>query len=283
MKKYNALPLAAVAGGAVAFVLRLLQNRTGFEAETGLAIPGNLFGIALVILLVILAAVVLVLARPWPGKGEAAPVFPADFSVEDPKQLMLPVAGAFLMALAGLADVFEGLTSGNLLAQMRAAADPYGLVAVEPGLFSSRVQLILGVLLLLTGAALVLSVVACRRKEGAQGGGYNPTLLLVAPVVLVVRLVLTYRADSVNPSLAAYYVSLLALIFLTLAFYRLSSFAYECGDSRGFARYAGIAVVLSLASLADGGPHMSSLLLYAGSAVFLLGFLLRMPCSESAG
>ena len=66
MKKYNALPLAAVAGGAVAFVLRLLQNRTGFEAETGLAIPGNLFGIALVVLLVILAAVVLVLARPWP-------------------------------------------------------------------------------------------------------------------------------------------------------------------------------------------------------------------------
>ena len=54
MKKYNALPLAAVAGGAVAFVLRLLQNRTGFEAETGLAIPGNLFGIVLVVLLVIL-------------------------------------------------------------------------------------------------------------------------------------------------------------------------------------------------------------------------------------
>ena len=93
MKKYNALPLAAVVGGAVAFVLRLLQNRTGFEPETGLAVPGNLFGIALVVLLIVLAAGVLVLARAWPGKGECAPVFPADFSVEDPRQLTLPVAG----------------------------------------------------------------------------------------------------------------------------------------------------------------------------------------------
>jgi len=274
MKKYNVLPLAAVVGGAVAFVLRLLQNRTGFEPETGLAVPGNLFGIALVVLLIVLAAGVLVLARAWPGKGECVPVFPADFSVEDPRQLTLPVAGAFLIALAGLADVFEGLTSGNLLAQMRAAADPYGLSAAEMPLFSSRVQLILGLLLLLAGAALLLSVIACRRKEA---GTYSPALLLVMPVVLVVRLVLTYRADSVNPSLAAYYVSLLALVFLTLAFYRFSSFAYECGDPRRFSLYAGIAVVLSLASLADGGPHISALLLYAGSVVFLLGFLLRMP------
>jgi len=276
MKKYNALPLVSVVGGAAAFVLRLLQNRTGFEAETGLAIPGNLFGIALVILLVVLAAGMLVLARVWPGKGDGAPAFPADFITEDAKQLTLPVAGAFLIALAGLADVFEGLTSGNLLAQMRAAADPYGLAAAEASLFSSRVQLILGVLLLLTGAALLLSVIACRRKEGARSETCHPALLLVAPVVLVVRLVLTYRADSVNPSLAAYYVSLLALVFLTLAFYRFSSFAYECGDPRRFALYAGIAVVLSLASLADGGPHISSLLLCAGGAVFLLGFLLRM-------
>jgi len=274
MKKYNVLPLAAVVGGAVAFVLRLLQNRTGFEPETGLAVPGNLFGIALVVLLIVLAAGVLVLARAWPGKGECVPVFPADFSVEDPRQLTLPVAGAFLIALAGLADVFEGLTSGNLLAQMRAAADPYGLSAAEMPLFSSRVQLILGLLLLLAGAALLLSVIACRRKEA---GTYSPALLLVMPVVLVVRLVLTYRADSVNPSLEAYYVSLLALVFLTLAFYRFAAFAFEAGTAGRFAFYAGAAVVLCLASLADGGPHLSSMLLCVGGTVFLLGFLLRMP------
>lgn len=280
MKKNNALPLAAIVGGVVAFVLRLLQNRTGFETDTGLAIPGNLPGLVLAVILVVLAAALLVLARTLPGKGTDAPVFPADFSTEDPKQLMLGVAGAFLVALAGLADLFEGLTSRNLLAQMRAAADPYGLAAVEPSMFSSQIQMILGLLSLAAGAALLLSVMSCRRGGKTQGVPYNPIFLLVAPVALVVRLVLTYRADSVNPSLAAYYVSLLALVFLTLAFYRFASFAYECGNFRRFSAYSGIAVVLCLASLADGGPHLSSLLLYAGGAVFLLGFLLQMPAAK---
>ena len=35
------------AGGAVAFGLRLAQNLTGFEADTGLPVPGNLPGLVL--------------------------------------------------------------------------------------------------------------------------------------------------------------------------------------------------------------------------------------------
>ena len=38
MKKQMLLPLLAAVGGAAAFVLRLLQNRTGFEPDTGRAI-----------------------------------------------------------------------------------------------------------------------------------------------------------------------------------------------------------------------------------------------------
>ena len=49
MKKEFSLPLASVLGGAAALVLRLLQLHTGFEAGTGLAIPGNPAGIALVV------------------------------------------------------------------------------------------------------------------------------------------------------------------------------------------------------------------------------------------
>ena len=47
MKKQWMLPLTAVLGGAAAFVLRLIQQHTGFEAETGLPIPGNPAGTAL--------------------------------------------------------------------------------------------------------------------------------------------------------------------------------------------------------------------------------------------
>jgi len=275
MKRLSLIPLTALLGGVISFVLRLLQNRTGFEAATGLAIPGNLPALALVVFLVLMAASLLAMTLRQYGKGAPAPVFPRDFSTDDPRQLTLPVAGSLLVALSGLADVFEGLTGGNLLAQIRSAADPYGLSAPAEALFAPRAQLVLGVLSVLAGAALLVSVIACRRKENAPA--YHPALLLAAPVVLVVRLVLTYRADSVNPSLEAYYVSLLALVFLTLAFYRFAAFAFEAGTAGRFAFYAGAAVVLCLASLADGGPHLSSMLLCVGGTVFLLGFLLRMP------
>ena len=126
-------------------------------------------------------------------------------------------------------------------------------------------------------AALFAAVTVCR-KGGKQAPDGEPktsgSLLLLPPAALVIRLVLTYRLDSVNPVLAAYYVELLALVFLTLGFYRLSSFAYKAGRTRRFALYTSAAVVLCLAALADSGCTFPARLLYAGGAVTLLGFLL---------
>ena len=48
MKKYICFPLLALVGGGAAFILRLLQRRTGFEADTGLPIPGNPYALLLV-------------------------------------------------------------------------------------------------------------------------------------------------------------------------------------------------------------------------------------------
>ena len=70
MKRQLLLPLAAAAGGAAGLVLRLLQHRTGFEAATGLPIPGNAPGTALAVLLVVLFAVLLLLARTLPPAEE---------------------------------------------------------------------------------------------------------------------------------------------------------------------------------------------------------------------
>ena len=284
MKKHVLFPLAAFAGGAVAFVLRLLQNRTGFDA-IGLPLSGNIPGIALIAVLLLSAALLFVLSRSLSPAGEVS--FPQSFAVENPTHLFLPVAGILLMAIAGLADLYEALTFNNLLVQIQSAADPYSSTipeaAVQAG-FSSASQLILGIASLLSAGALFLAVLACRKQESSPLCG---TFLLVTPVALVVRLVMTYRIDSINPSLEAYYVELLALIFLTLAFYRLSSFAFGDGRLPRFALLSGLAAVCSLATLADGGPHLSSLLLYLGGSVTVLGFLLLFfapsgsPASDS--
>lgn len=271
MKKQLLIPMLALPWGVLAFLLRLWQNHTGFEPDTGLPIPGAPAGMVLAVVLLAWAVCLCLLVFRFPREG--TPTLPRDFPVPTSRLLMLPVAGMLLTAASGLADLYEGLTHGNLLAQLQSAAAPYGTVQVETGL-ASRAQLLLGVLTLISAAAMYSAIAACRGEMRDQESYRSAPLLLVPPVTLVIRLVLVYRLDSVNPALGAYYVELLALVFLTLTFYRLSSFAFQAGQTRRFVLYGGCAVVLSLAALADVGPHLSSSLLYAGGALYLLGFLI---------
>ena len=278
MKKNLILPVLPVLGGAVAFILRLLQNRTGFEPDTGLPISGNIPGLVLVILLAVLAAALCVLVWKLPKETDPGPAFPQDFATTDTRLLTLPVMGVLLMALSGLLDLAGGF---GISLGGPSLEDAYVLSAAMesyiPGpAFSQKALLLMGLLSLVSAAGLFLAVLSCRPREGRAVMSRTP--LLIAPAALVVRLVLVYRVDSVNPALEAYYVELLALVFLTLSFYRLSAFAFNAGRTRRFALYTGAAVVLSLAALTDGATGLSSTLLYLGGALTLLGFLLLRLC-----
>lgn len=276
MKKPLLLPFIALVGGAAAAVLRLLQNTTGFEEGTGLPIPGNLPATALVILLVLLAAVLILLVRRLPEK--AAPAFPADFTARDPRLLFVPMAGLFLMGISGVLDLVAGLGLTETLIQSAvSAADPSGMTSVvaisSSDGYSSQAHLILGVLDLLAAAGLFFAVRACGTKHRHSRLRFNGTWLLAPVLAMAVRLVLAYRVDSVNPALEAYYVELLALVFLNLAFYRFSSFSFDAGRTRRFALYACCAVVLCLAAFCDSSS-LSARLLEIGAGLCVLGFLL---------
>lgn len=274
MDKRYALPLTAALGGAAAWVLRLLQNRTGFEADTGLPIPGDPATLALAALLVLLGIALFLTSRLLPAEKEPGPVLPRNFATDSAVLLTLPMCGVFLLGLSGLADLAEGLRmlpEGGIVSSRHAI---YGILRSGGLGYSPRNQLLLGALSLAAAASLLPVLAGCRlwRTGSIHRAPASITLLPVA--MLVVRLVLTYRIDSVNPSLSMYYVELLALVFLTLGFYRLSSFAFQAGQTRRFALYAGAAVILCAASLADGSVYLSSLLLYAGGGITMLGFLL---------
>lgn len=268
------LPGLALVGGAAAFALRLLQNRTGFEAATGLPISGNPFGIALIVLLVVLAAAVWRCSRLAPDELSAPPTsFEAAFASPAPLPLTILIAGLFLMAFSGAADLAAGL--GIALPGPEASYEAETFLPVQRDVSA----ILTGVLSLFAAASLLTAAVACRRSgkqetQGAASKNLNPNLLLVAPICLVVRLVITYRDLSVDPSLSAYYVEILALVFTTLAFYRLSSFGFQCGRTRRFLQYAAAAVILCMASLADGGS-LPALLFYAGCALTLWGWALQ--------
>ena len=284
MKKPLLLPFIALVGGAAAAVLRLLQNTTGFEEGTGLPFPGNLPATALVILLVLLAVVLILLVRRLPEK--AAPAFPADFTARDPRLLFVPMAGLFLMGISGVLDLVAGLGLTETLIQSAvSAADPSGMTSVvaisSSDGYSSQAHLILGVLDLLAAAGLFFAVRACGTKHRHSRLRFNGTWLLAPVLAMAVRLVLAYRVDSVNPALEAYYVELLALVFLNLAFYRFSSFSFDAGRTRRFALYACCAVVLCLAAFCDSSS-LSARLLEIGAGLCVLGFLLLHLTAASA-
>ena len=273
MNKQYALPLTAVLGGAAALVLRLLQNHTGFEPDTGLPIPGNLPGLALAALLIGLGAALAATSRFYPEEEDPGPALPRHFSTDNVGLLTVPMCGVFLIGLSGLADLAESFRllpdTGSL---SRHAI--YGILRAGGLGFSLQGQLLMGLLALASAVSLFLVLSGCRRRERETLRKLPAVITLIPVGMLVIRLVLTYRIDSVNPSLSMYYVELLSLVFLTLGFYRLSSFAFQAGRTRRFSLYAGASTVLCVASLADGSAYLSSLLLTAGGALTLLGFLL---------
>ena len=243
MKKYVLWPLLAAIGGVGAFLLRLLQRSTGFEVDTGLPIPGNLYAILLVAWFVVLAAVCLLAARPLlPADREDPPLFPAGFSVASPGLLTPAVMGLFLLAASGVLDLLFGFSGASALTGSGETVTVF-VTAQGSQLFSGREHLVVGLLSLLSAASLLPAVPACRIRP--EGGA---------------------RTD--------YYTELLAVVFLALAFYRLSSFAFRAGRTRRFAVYAALAIAFCLATLADR-PDPARLLFYLGGAVTLFGFLLQ--------
>lgn len=277
MKKSMLFPLLTAVGGAGAFLLRLVQRATGFEADTGLPIPGNLPAMALVLWFVVLAAAAFFAARALlPAEGEDSPLFPDGFSTASAGLLTLTVMGILLLAVSGAADIASGIFPGQLVISADGTTAP-----LQDRFFSQRESLILGALSLVSAASLFPAVPACRVRQAGERKPFQGALLLVPVCCLVVRVVLTYRAESSDPSLIGYYPDILAMVFLTLAFYRLSAFAFRAGRSRRFALYTALAAAFCLAALADR-PDPARMAFYAGGALTLFGFLVQRTAVLSA-
>ena len=272
MKKHLLIPLLTAAGGVACFLLRLAQNRFGFEAGTGLPIPGQPLAILLPAALLFLAAVLLLLILRFPDeKSSAADLdFRDYFSSGSTAAAMVTVCGIFLWILSGIAGILPLLQSSGVIP----GSAPGLWLPVDP--VSAKLDmLVYG--LSVPAALCLLPAAAAGRKGQRRALGDTPVngnLILFPVIYLILRLALSYREMSVNASQQAYYPELLALMFLVLGLYRLSSFALHCGSTRFFLFYAAMGSVLCLVSLADPVPAGDRLFCLGGAAL-LLGFLLQ--------
>jgi hypothetical protein len=258
MKKhisYLCYPVLALVGGALCACVRLMQNRTGFEADTGLPISGNLYAALLPVLLLVLAVAAIFTARFFPEKRQRdGQGFGDCFFSVSPLGATVVVCGIFLCFAGGVYDIYAALT-----------------------LTHSSADVLVGGFAILSAGCLLPAAAAARRRPDEQGGlspaaSFSGTLLLAPVVFWILLLVIVYRTHSVNPTLEAYYPQLLALVFLVLAFFKTSSFAFQDGRSRQFLVCSMLAVILCLTALADA-PSLGLTLLLAGGAVTQLGFL----------
>lgn len=266
MKKYSPLPAAALAGGVLCFLLRLAQNRTGFEPDTGLPVAGNAFAIALPAALAVTAAVILALAFRLPSEKEDTKLpFTGYFMANGSLLLTLLVSALFLWVLSGAMEVFSSLG--------RSSGGSAGILSSSGIFLFPQLSLLMGLLSIVSAVSLFPLVTACKRREESVPAGFNGNLLLVPVACLVIRLVLAYREDSVNPALGAYYVEILSLTFLILSLYRASSFAFHCGRTRRFAVYTACALTLCITALSDCRA-VSDALFDLGGALLTLSLLL---------
>lgn len=266
MKKDVLLPILALAAGAVGFALRRVQLATGFEPDTGLAIPGAPAGLALILLCVAVAAVLLFLCRgalrPFDGYDDA-------MVSHDPGVRAMGNAAGFLLIAAGacIAQEFLVNTWPELSAQAAAArtvgANPMSILL--PG----TLQTALAVLFCLGGA--ISLILLTRNSYYGLGRGVRSPATLLPGFGACYWLVLTYRSVSNYPVLQSYVYQLLAVLCVVLALYQYATLAFlkDARPQRALF-FSLLAVYFSLVALADA-PELWTALLYLSCLLWLTG------------
>ena len=225
--------------GAAGFFFRTLQLRTGFEADTSLAIPGNLPDqlALLAAALTALCAALAALALPAP-KGQA-----------DLERFRFPFRPTQI--------VYAALT---------AAA---GLVLFSAGPLGPRLSPLLAAVCLMTALYALLLPLSGRRLR--------IVFLMEHTLFYVVLLILLFSRRSTDPVWMDFWPQLLALCAVALALCALSAAACGVGKIRRGLFFLLCGGAWSIIAAADccTPSALPALLLFAAAAVLLLSCALR--------
>ena len=231
--------------GAVLLALRLVQLRTGFDPDTGLALPSPA-GRALWIGLLACFAVEAVLCVRRPKEGKRS--FVCCFHPPEGFALYALAAGSILL-----------IAGGALL--LASALPPQGTAAVTAAAA--------GLLGAASGAGLLLLV-----KE-LRGGG-TPTVFPLLPAMFfsVLFLLSVYFPEESSPVLDRYYLPVLAAGMAAYFLYQLAGFFRQEGSLRWFGFTCGLTAVTCVAAAADGVSDPGRLLVFLGYALTATAFRL---------
>lgn len=240
--------------GIILLILRLLQLRTGFDPDTGLALPSLAGrGLWIVLLLVFAADALRCFSRPRGGDHAYARCFDRPGA----PTLVSLITGSLLLLAGGLLLFLLTLPATGTAAITATAAGLFGIAG---------------------GFGLLILVISLR--TGA------PTAMALPPAMFfsVLFVLSVYFPVEADPVLARYGLPVLGAAMAAYFLYQLSGFFRSEGNLRWFDLVSGFAAVTCIASAADCLRNPGRLLVYLGFAVTATAFRLllrREPLPEA--
>ena len=231
MRKDVFLPILALAGGVVGFVLRYWQLATALDQQAMLFRSGAPATLVLIVSLAVLAAAILILSR-----GGAIPTdYPKAFHCPSTGYMTLMAAGGFLMFAAAALGFLEAVSQLHLWQA--------GLAPNLP-----IMPLLTAVLAVPAGmAALLLG----KGNYRATLPPSHPLLAALPAYALLPWIVALYQANSRQPEPMLFAFSLLGAICAEIGFYAAACFAFDRPRPKTCLASSLMAIVLMLTSLAD--------------------------------
>lgn len=240
-KEAFTISLASLVLGIFGFFLRWLQNINGFEADTGLAIPGAPTAIVFLVYSLLVLAVFIVFNRMYVRRRELEAQIAAIRCPTVFHSAVLWVC-AVLGAICWLILMFSADEHSYPMMQRAAAA--------------------LGIL-----ASASLPFVLPTKKSG-ETHAIGTTAAIIPILFCCVWLITDYRVQSENPVRWEYVVEILAIAALTMSFYHLAAYFYGKAKPAKCLLYCQISAYLCLCTLSDG--HEGAKLLFFGiCAIFM--------------
>jgi hypothetical protein len=255
----NALVICCVTCvfGAFGAFFRWLMGLTGFEAGTGLYIPGNVWSRVLVLACLCCAVVLLAMVLNLRRTGET---LPGDCARALGGSTVLYRPGSLIIAL--LMVVGAVLT----LLGMRAGAYPV-------------FQLILGVMAILAAVGFALLTASTIRRRDPPLNCFGVTLIIV---MLCFWLIVSYRENANSPVVWGYAFEVLAIAASLVAFYYVAGIPFERAQPFKTIFFCHLAAFLCIVTLPDDRPLGAQFMLIATTGMLLfLGWAavsnLRVP------
>ncbi len=253
LKKYLLL-LVAVLGGGGGLLLRRVHLQNGFEADTGLPIPGAFSTSMIAIYVLVLVALLLILSISA-GRTEISPAITQERRKTPILALLCFTASAALSLAAAIMD-FRSL-------QVYVAQTQY-----EPRM--AVMLFLFAALTVLAGAGIFLIGLQHHRgKSLAQSG-----LLLLPAFSCCLWLLYSYQHWVSDPIVGDYIFALFAIMSGMLAHYFIASQSYQKPRATLLLLFTSIAIFLSFLSLSYGDSMTSTFLFTAQILYFVPSLLL---------